>query len=337
MPTNSICALALPVLLMVGCGDGGTSSPPATASTAQNAAADNSAMQETPSAESRPTTSSGGKPGSGKSADDFEFAPLTLNSLPVAKNDGAAAAAGAVLDPEQMIRLVMERLHPLQILLGQWRGTTRREYEGFKAVDSHEWIWDLQTDPRQPALVLKSDKSPYLRTARLTWDNTAQQFALTATDSGNLTRNFLGQFTEPVHEVVGSDDKLHRVFRLEFTEVASAAGSTTPAEGSASNESWRIAFAQQENNRYLLEVDQRRASADFRRFDTVSTQREGTSFALSDSDYAEKTCVISQGLGTIELTYKGRSYWVCCTGCKAAFEEDPETWIARDAKRTMTK
>ncbi|MCA9081882.1 MAG: hypothetical protein KDA58_15080, partial [Planctomycetaceae bacterium] len=66
----------------------------------------------------------------------------------------------------------------------------------------------------------------------------------------------------------------------------------------------------------------------FLRFDTVATQREGTSFAKSDDDYGEKTCVISGGLGTMQVSHKGKSYWVCCTGCKAAFEEDPETWIA---------
>lgn len=39
--------------------------------------------------------------------------------------------------------------------------------------------------------------------------------------------------------------------------------------------------------------------------------------------------MISQGLGTTQVSYKGKSYWVCCSGCKAAFEEDPEKWIAK--------
>ena len=58
---------------------------------------------------------------------------------------------------------------------------------------------------------------------------------------------------------------------------------------------------------------------------------------MSDAGYADKTCIISEGLGTMEVTYKGRSYWVCCTGCKAAFEEDPETWIVRAAKKAVPK
>jgi hypothetical protein len=147
---------------------------------------------------------------------------------------------------------------------------------------------------------------------------------LQATDAAGVARTYVGDFTEPVQEIVGSDDKLHKVFRLEFQQDESTA---------AGSEQWQLAIAQQENNRYLLEIGKRRGSADFARYDTVSTQREGTSFAVSDTDYAEKTCIISEGLGTTELTYKGRSYWVCCSGCKAAFEEEPEKWIARAALR----
>jgi hypothetical protein len=78
-----------------------------------------------------------------------------------------------------------------------------------------------------------------------------------------------------------------------------------------------------------VELDRRRGTGPFQRVDTIHSQREGTSFALSDTDYGDKTCIISQGLGTIAVSYQGRSYWVCCTGCKAAFEDEPERWIAK--------
>ncbi|MFN9719772.1 MAG: hypothetical protein ACK58L_13820, partial [Planctomycetota bacterium] len=242
-------------------------------------------------------------------------------------SDSKTASGSSSMSAEERIQSVIAKLQPLQILLGQWRGTTRREYNNFKAVDAHEWVWDLRTQPDQPALVMTSDKSPYIRSARLTWDLVASRFLLSIQDGDGNDRTLTGDFSEPVSEIVGSDDKLHRVFRLEFNE----------ADDSASPEIWQLAFAQQENNRYLLEVAKRRGKATFARFDTVSTQREGTSFAINDSGYDEKTCIISEGLGTMEVTYKGRSYWVCCTGCKAAFEDDPETWIARSARKEPTK
>ncbi|MEJ7594212.1 MAG: hypothetical protein WKF77_21965 [Planctomycetaceae bacterium] len=304
-------------LMFAGCGGDEPSSTSTTESPMQAA-----------SASAEPATSadnSKSAPAAVKSEEKFDFKPLALNAVGGSTTD--ATSTGSKLDPEMQIRNVIARLQPLQILLGQWRGTTRREYENFKAVDIHEWVWDLRSNPAQPALTIQSDKSPYIKTGRLTWDSELNKFAMTVTDPAGMTRQFTGDFTEPVHEIVGSDDKLHRVFRLEFNQT----------ESSESGELCQLAFAQQENNRYLLEVSKRRGKADFARFDTVSTQREGTSFAVSDTGYAEKTCIISEGLGTMEVTWKGRSYWVCCTGCKAAFEEDPETWIARAAKKDVPK
>lgn len=295
---------------LVGCGNtddsATTSSPPST--TNENV------VEKTPPADV--------KTDSVPAADDNEeFKPLSLG--PVAPSTTATVASGA--NQSGNVNDVIDALKPLQVMLGKWRGTTRKDFDGFKAVDTHEWIWDLQTNADKPALVVASDKSPYLRTARLTWDVSRKRFELTATDVDGIERAFEGTYAEPVREIVGPDDKLHRVFKLLLTQ-------TDESRAAVGGEHWQVAFVQQENNRYLLEVDRRRGKAAFRRYDTVSTQREGTSFALSDSDYGEKTCIISQGLGTISVSYKGKSYWVCCTGCKAAFEEDPETWIARAEK-----
>lgn len=223
----------------------------------------------------------------------------------------------------------MEALKPLQVMLGKWRGTTRREFDRFKAVDSHEWIWDLKTDPKQPALVMKSNKSPYFRSASLTWDADKKIFQLTATTPEKEVQTFVGTFSEPVREVEGDDNELQRVFSLKLTETEKSAGDR--------RERWQVEFSQQSNDRYLLQLDRRRGKAAFRRHDTVSTQREGTSFAINDSDYGEKECLISQGLGTIALSYKGKTYWVCCSGCKAAFEEEPEVWIFRAEARKKAK
>jgi len=272
-----------------------------------------------------PSPQTTGDEPAGQDEPKFEFKPLTLSGVAGSSTD--ATNAGSKPDPEKQIQTIIAKLQPLQVLLGQWRGTTRRDYENFKAVDNHEWVWDLRTKPVQPALTIQSDKSPYIKTARLTWDTAQSKFVLTVFDPAGVTKEFSGDFTDPVHEIVGSDDKLHKVFRLEFDQ----------NDTGDNSEVWQFAFAQQENNRYLLEVAKRRGRANFARFDTVSTQREGTSFAVSDTGYAEKTCIISEGLGTMEVTYKGRSYWVCCTGCKAAFEEDPATWIARAAKKDVPK
>jgi hypothetical protein len=321
----SICLLAAASLFAAGCSseDDAAVTETVTASSSASAPAPPAVAQHSPTT-ATPSTAESKSPQ--QSADEPAFAPLSLTALGGRSTDGGKAGGGSAVSGEQQIQSVIRQLQPLQVLLGQWRGTTRREFDSFKAVDSHEWVWDLRTDPSQPALTLKSDKSPYLRSGRLTWDTQQQKFLLTAVDGDGKERRFAGEFTDPPHEITGSDDKLHRVFRLELNET------TTDVP-----EAWQVAFVQQENNRYLLEVARRRGKATYARWDTVSTQREGTSFALSDTDYAEKTCIISEGLGTTEIVYKGRSYWVCCSGCKAAFDEEPDKWIARAAVRAKEK
>jgi hypothetical protein len=251
-----------------------------------------------------------------------EFKPVTVG---LSGSNNSSSKDGSTRSAARSIQEIIDQLKPIQIMLGQWRGTTRKEYDGFKAVDNHEWVWDLQTDADKPSLVMESDNSPYIKVARLTTGEAAETFLLTITTPAGNMRTLHGKFTEPVSDVAGDDNKLHRTFRLQFEQ------------SDDEKEQWRFTFHQQENNRYLLEVDRRRGKAAFRRYDTVSTQREGTSFALSDSDYGEKTCIISQGLGTTSISYNGKTYWVCCSGCKAAFEDDPEKWIAAAAERDKNK
>ena len=58
---------------------------------------------------------------------------------------------------------------------------------------------------------------------------------------------------------------------------------------------------------------------------------------LQGSGFGKQTdareCIITGGLGTMTVSYKGETYYVCCGGCKQAFEENPEKEIAAYKKR----
>ena len=38
-------------------------------------------------------------------------------------------------------------------------------------------------------------------------------------------------------------------------------------------------------------------------------------------------CVVSGGLGTMAVSHKGQTYYVCCSGCRDAFRDEPEKYI----------
>ena len=256
-----------------------------------------------------------------ESSEEPAAAPAALPSISLG---GASATAAADSDSgsteRRRRRELIDAMDPLQVMLGSWKGTTQKEFGDFKALDEPEWVWDFQTDPDQPALVMTTDASPYFQQVRLTYLTDDDQFRLQITGQDEQRRVLTGTFSRPVEEFQGDDKRMHRRYKLELTE-------TDPADD---KDIWQVVFNQQENNRYLVELSRRRGTG-FMRFDTIANQRQGTSFALSDEDYGEKACIITGGLGTSTVSYQGKTYWVCCSGCRAAFEDDPAKWIAAAA------
>jgi hypothetical protein len=52
---------------------------------------------------------------------------------------------------------------------------------------------------------------------------------------------------------------------------------------------------------------------------------------MSESDpsvFKKRTvCIVSGGLGKITVSYKGKTYYVCCSGCRDAFSDQPEKYV----------
>ncbi|HEV3083520.1 MAG TPA: YHS domain-containing protein, partial [Gemmataceae bacterium] len=108
----------------------------------------------------------------------------------------------------------------------------------------------------------------------------------------------------------------------------------------AKKETQRFVFSMLHGTRlnYRYEVKQE-GQASFRKLYTVGCTKEGVAFAGAGDTNPE--CVVSGGLGKIKVTYKGETYYVCCTGCQDAFKDDPEKYLkeyaARKAKEAKDK
>ena len=225
-------------------------------------------------------------------------------------------------DPVQdQMELVKQKLQPLQIWLGEWTGIAGKKKVNFTS----EWVWDFQTDRNQPALVMTAKKSPFFTNRRITYLLDKKCFQMKAKDAEGLEHVYEGNYTQEVEDVPDDNNKSQRTFKLSLLEVL-------PDKGGS-----QIVFNQKENNRFLVELSRKRGSGSMFRYETIGTQREGTSLAVSLDNYGERECIVSQGLGTSTVSYKGKTYYVCCSGCRAAFEEDPERWIAKAEERKKNK
>ena len=77
----------------------------------------------------------------------------------------------------------------------------------------------------------------------------------------------------------------------------------------------------------ILFERQTSAQGAFRRTAEIGYTRSGTSLAQTESSRRE--CVVTGGRGTIAVSHKGNTWYVCCTGCLQAFQQNPDKVIAR--------
>jgi hypothetical protein len=244
------------------------------------------------------------------------YAPVQLGGG--SGSAGSNGTGGTQASPKpHNINDVISALKPLQIVMGKWEGILKNGGVG----ETHDWVWDLQTDKKYPALAVSAPDGNFFINARITYDPASSKYRMETVDKEKVVRKFEGGWEVEPAEVPADDGKsFYRTFKLKLTEIRNEALSGR----------WEYVLSQQDNNRYQLYASLARGTSPrFALRDVLASQRSGTSFAQADDDYGERTCIISQGLGTISVSYQGKSYYVCCTGCKAAFEDDPGMWIAR--------
>ncbi|WP_020473916.1 YHS domain-containing protein [Zavarzinella formosa] len=64
----------------------------------------------------------------------------------------------------------------------------------------------------------------------------------------------------------------------------------------------------------------------------VGLTKEGVAFA--ETGDGDRECIVSGGRGTMTVSYEGKTYYVCCTGCRDEFKEDPKKYVlAWEAKK----
>ena len=307
---NAKIVLLSIVLAVSGCGEqnppGADSSDPAGAKSAkaspQTAQSANEAERSTPA-----------EPPAAKPAN---VPSIRLGSL--GGGTGSSANRPSQSSPgDQTLDSVLEAMQPLQVFLGEWNTTTRTMGAG-----SARWVWDFQTDKSQPALVMSTKDHPYFEFVRLTFLTEKQKFQLQAKDKEKLDRLYEGEFTEQPHFIAGDSGKPEPRFEMMLTEVGNDDARKLVG----------IKLSQRDRNRAWMEVFQRSGKS-IRIQDNVTSQRAGTSIAASDTSYGEKECIVSQGLGVMTVTYQGRAFYVCCSGCQSAFNDDPTFWINKAAER----
>lgn len=230
---------------------------------------------------------------------------LSLFSLPFLVLCSPAADAPARKTPKKALQAFND-------LIGSWRGTgepngTREEKRRNFWQEKIAWEWQFKKN--DVYLRAHIDKGKYLRTAELRYLPEKDRYQLTATTPDRETLVFEGTLDKKRLTLERKDDK--------------------------KNETQRLIINLLHFNRYLYSYEVKPAErTSFKQVYNVGATKEGVAFAGED-DAPE--CVVSGGLGTMPVVYKGKTYYVCCSGCRDAFNDEPEKYIKEYEARRKAK
>jgi hypothetical protein len=208
--------------------------------------------------------------------------------------------------PDQDKVATIKALQEFNLLVGNWRGIgqPKRGSQVGAWQERAESVWELK--PQSNGIRWNIDAGKYWKTALLSFDESTKKYQLSAKLLDDSTRTYRGELAEQRLVMDSEPDEKKDVHRITLTVL---------------NE-----------NRVTLLFERRAAEQSFlNRVAEIAYQREGTRLAVAGSSGHE--CVVTGGLGTIAVTHNGKTYYVCCTGCRDAFKEDPEGILAEYAKR----
>ena len=224
---------------------------------------------------------------------------------------------------------VMAGLKKFQFLIGNWRASSQiADGQSTGTVENLTWQWHFAID-EPPALKVKVEDGDYLAGALLRYDPEEDEYLLVA------DRVVEGEKVngKPKTETVVYEGKSEP---SEVDPKVNVLSMTRKIPGSSAQE--RITLKTREKHHYIFQLDSRRTSKlQFRPVKIFSTTREGETIAKLEEAVQGPICFISGGLGTSTYSYKGKTYYFCCSGCLETFKDDPEKWIADAAKKEQKK
>src|SRR5262245_7299589 len=195
-----------------------------------------------------------------------------------------------------------EALQALNDYIGEWKGTG--DIEPAKKVSKTFWVetvnWAWRFEKDEASLLMSVKDGKFFKSGELRYLMTKKKYQLTATDLKDKKLVFEGELKNGrlILERADADKKETQQITMNVA-----------GDGVRFNYWYKTKPAGKKiySSGYL-----------------VACNKEGESLGGKKEG---KECPVSGGLGKIAVTFKDETYYVCCTGCRDAFNENPEKYV----------
>ena len=200
-----------------------------------------------------------------------------------------------------------------EYLVGNWKGQgisrddPSQRFRGW--TETHSWAWTFK-DGKPTAMSVEFKGSKLFKAASFTFDAARDRY------------QFKAEAVEPAGATIvyeGGLDASHKLLTLDRVGVKPG----DPEE--------RLTLRPNANFiRYTLVAESKPASGGrFKPSIEVGLTKEGETFAAGANSGPSRKCIITGGAAGMTVSYQGRDFPICCTGCRDEFLESPEKYIKK--------
>lgn len=226
---------------------------------------------------------------------------------------------GAAADDDAGLRDIPPALAPFEYLIGRWNGhavpkdNSAQKFRGWD--EKHTWAWKF-TGGKPVGMTLSIEGGKILKSATFTYEPTRKIYRLEGVEPGAAGARLLFE---------GVLDKTGKHLVLDHA----AAGRSAARSGGV----MRLSLWPNANFiRYTMAHDLKEpGSVQFTHLIEVGLTKDGESLGGSGTAAERPKCIVTGGAATMTLSYQGRTFPICCSGCKDEFEENPEKYIKKAA------
>ena len=190
-----------------------------------------------------------------------------------------------------------EALQKIGEFVGQWNASGTAKKPGRDSIwkETVTIGWKFEKDAAWLALSIKEGK--FYDAGEIRYDVAGKAYTLTLTDKQKQVTTFAGDLKRGKLTFTRTDPATADVERVTMNTLADGA-------------------------RLVLKSEvQSKGKGLFDEQFSLAAGKEGVSLAGGGRKKPE--CVVTGGAGTMAVSYQGKTYYVCCSGCREEFEANP--------------